>query len=212
MIVPLFLGNYWSTPTGAFDQLSTTLYLIDLVDYISGVGAPADQQPYLTQYGITSASIQNAVNVAWPDGQLSDASIQSEIWSLKSSGQLPASPTAIVMVFPGEGITPGAGTNVGYHQGFPIYFVPAIYAVAFKGGNVSQSLLSSHEIQEAATDPAWNFIQMGWGVDPSHEICDDATCGVPSGQYKSFTSNGITIIGCADNTQGGQCTSTGYIP
>lgn len=213
-IYPLFIGNYWSTQAGLLDRFSVVLYLANFVNFMNGANAPANQKPYLTQYGVGSASLQNIVTVGWSNGQLSDTSIQNEIWALQQSGQLP--PTGrnvLIMVFPGTGLTPAAGTSLGYHRAFQVLFsAPYFYGVVFKGGNVSQSVGSSHEIQEAATDPGWSYGGIGWAVDAAHEICDDATCGDPAGQYKSFTSNGITIIGCADNTQGGRCTTTGYIP
>jgi hypothetical protein len=61
---------------------------------------------------------------------------------------------------------------------------------------------------EAATDPAWNSGQQGWDHNPGAELCDGATCGATG---SAFNSNGIQMAGCADNTQNGACTSTGYI-
>jgi hypothetical protein len=213
-IYPVFIGNYWSTPTGFFPQLNIIIYLIDFVGFINGTGAPANSVPYLTQYGITSSSLQTQITVPWQDGAVSDSDIFAILWSLESSGQLPRfDPNALFVVFPGVGEWPGTGAHLGYHKYFSVPFLASgYYAVVFPGAPVSQSLGSSHEIQEALTDPGVSYGSFGWAFDAAHEICDDATCGHAEGNYVSFFANGIPIIGCADNTLGGVCTSTGYIP
>jgi hypothetical protein len=217
IIYPVFIGDYWFTQSGIGDFFADIIYLADFVGYINGLNAPANQKPYLTQYGISTASLQPAIRVGWANGNISDASIVSELWSLQQGGQLPliGLPNRLFMVFVGTGITPGAGVpGLGYHKDYTTTFsVFQTYGVVFEGSPVvTQIVGASHEIQEAATDPYWNLGTLGWAVDSSHEICDDVTCGDAPGTYQSFTANGITIIGCADNTQRGRCTTTGYIP
>lgn len=214
-IIPVFIGDYWSTSGGISAGISLEFYMLDLAGFINGSEAPAGQVPYLTQYGITSVSIGPSVTAGRANGTLSEMQIESILWNLHNSGQLPPlGSNVLIMVFAGNGLTPGIGATLAFHRafGFLGLLATGYYGASFPGGDVPQGEAASHEIQEALTDPAWSNNHLGWAFDASHEICDDATCGHAEGDYVSFVSNGITIIGCADNTQGGQCTTTGYIP
>jgi hypothetical protein len=70
---------------------------------------------------------------------------------------------------------------------------------------------TSHEIFEAVTDPFLNQPgnPLGWlHGDAGHEVCD-GNC--PNGA-NPFVANGSSMSGGNDNTLGGACTITGFIP
>jgi hypothetical protein len=185
-IFPLYFGN-WS----AAEQSAQQNYLAGLAGYLSGNGAPANQQPMMRQYGVVSATVA-AAHTASPTAtpvKLSPADVLTIIHDNQRTGSLPNySSNTLILLLPAHGFTLDITGGCAFHSSeSPTSFfavVPEDCAVA---------LVSAHEIFEAAANPAGN----GWD-----EAVDNCTT--------IFTPSFGAVPGAVDNTQGGTCSSTGF--
>jgi hypothetical protein len=193
-IYPLYYGKW--TP----DEIATHhKFLIDLAAYMSGQGAPKDQQPVLRQYGVNQVTVADAVTAS-PDaagGVLEREQILEIIIGNQLTQNLPLFDAhTLIVVFPGDGyaIDPkDCGEPCGaYHASES---TSEFWAVVPKAQNLD---VIGHEIFEAAVDPATGHFQ-GW--DESVDQCDDK-----SDIILSFGP----IPPATDNTNGGACSATGY--
>jgi len=216
-IWPIYYGTPWTTPAGVTARNNQNAYLAALANYISGIGAPAGQSPTVRQYGVLSASAGgNFPVVPAAATMLNDSQIRSIISTQQAAHTVPNyASDVLIIVFPASGFTwntcgqPGADGNCdnivwrAYHHNVSS---TGYYAVTFADqGSWPMNEISSHEIQEAATDPTLG----AWNNGGDWEICDDKACGGSSAPV--FTANGINILSCADNTRGGICPSSGFI-
>jgi hypothetical protein len=205
-IYPYYYGAGWGADTSAYQIVAQQKGLTDIAAYISGKYVPAGIRTVISQYGgVTSATVAPAVlNRTASSGALSESEIQTIIANGIAANQLPNwGSNVLIMVFPASGFYPSAGvwarhwsTGLNHYYG---------YVFADIGG-FPLSAWISHEIFEAATDPAITS-SPAWEVG-STEICD-GPCqpGVTLWDY-----NGSLIAAPFDNTIGGNCSTTGYDP
>jgi hypothetical protein len=219
-IYPLFWGN-WSKA----DMDAQFSYMQALAAYISGQGAPLGQQPVIWQYGVKNVAVAPYQNTFLPviagTGNLSDNDIRSIIHfnqngSAASAKLLPAyGPNTLIFVFPSRNVDcQGCG---GYHHSEA---TGSYYAIAqpYPADPTGRNEVVSHEVFESATDPdgqyPWVEPRGGWawwgpdkGLTGSNAIWQEV----------SDFCNGIDIPNVGrvaqvhDNTQGGACSSTGYM-
>jgi Polyglycine hydrolase-like, structural repeat len=189
-IVPFYYGPWKQTAVDEHQK-----YLIGLTQYISGANAPANSQPTLVQYGVTSAGVADAVMQAAPSTPVNTdgPGLVSIIHSAQNAGKLPpyASNRLILVLLP-NGST--VKEHCAYHSAEA---VGKYWAVVTQDCN-PWLLVSAHEIFEAATDPAI-------GLTPAHNAWSEAVdpCGT------SFTLWFGTIPGAMDNSIHA-CSTTGY--
>jgi hypothetical protein len=222
IIYPVYYGSAWTTAAINSQQS----YLTNLTNYVSGAGAPAGQSPYLRQYGVTSAFVAPAVTIASPVKNLTDGDIRTIIHSAQGARTLPAyASNILIMVFPATGFTPDGcayswkdsrcdqnGVSLSYHRSES---TTSFYGVTFADTHSTIwpfNEISSHEIFESMTDPAWFSNAAAWNNTAATEICDDSACQPTNQTANVFTANGIPMLGCADNTHNGTCTTSGFIP
>jgi hypothetical protein len=187
-IFPLYYGN-WS----AADITTQQNYLVALAGYLSGSNAPAGQQPMMRQYGVVSATVAPSAtsNPAATPVKLTGPDVRNIIHAAQAGGLLPAySSSTLIMLFPAHGFSLDIVGGCAYHASESL---SSIYAVVPEDCGPTLSLVSAHEVFEAAANPAGN----GW---------DEAVDGCGSISALSFGA----IPGAADNTQGGTCSATGY--
>lgn len=190
-IYPLYYGSW--TKTEIADHHA---YLASLAAYLSGVGAPAGQQPMTQQYGILSAAVAPAVTAS-PTATpvvLHPADVRNIVHTNQAAGILPAyGPQTLIAIFPAHGFSvDGCSGCGGYHSSESL---ASFYLVV--PADQEQAVIG-HEIFEAAADPAVNNFQ-GW--DEAVDQCDSApNLGMSFGVIPPVT----------DNTNGGQCSTTGY--
>jgi hypothetical protein len=226
-VYPLFWGK-WSPA----DKSAQQGYLRNLAAYLSGESAPAGEEPALEQYGVINVTIadfataatqvscaQEAGNpcvlsrdqIAGPKG--GPLNPKSVIAEAQAAGKLPPfGPATLIMVFLPHNYTSECNGTPGdcgsYHSSES---TSEFFAVVPQDEGTTPPLpqptafevVSGHELFEAATDPAIDDFQ-GWDevVDP----CDDAAAiTLPS------ALGGITIPAVSDNTNAGQCSTTGYV-
>jgi hypothetical protein len=71
-IYQVYYGSWWNSPSGHARLLANEQHVKNVVDYLNGAGAPANQVPYLRQYGITGANLATP-----PTTGVSDSLIRS---------------------------------------------------------------------------------------------------------------------------------------
>ncbi len=194
---PLFYGAWTKTENDLHWS-----YLSGLAQYISGQNAATGQIPMLRQYGVISATVAPKVMVSpgVPATVLSDMEIQSIIHVNQVSGNLPAfGEDTLIVVFLAPGFSLNITGGCAYHASLPgsafygVIPVPPVCGPKF--------LVTAHEVFEAATNPDGN----GWWSNSSGEAVDNCT--------STFNEPSVgAITGAADNTQGGTCSVSGYIP
>jgi hypothetical protein len=209
-IFPLYYGN-WSNKSDIDAQQA---YLQGLAAYISGENAPSGQQPMMKQYGVNSATVAAAKtssapflgsSKADPSGKctavycLTNNDLLNIIHTNQSSGNLPAyGPNTLTMVFPSHGFGVVGCNGCGYHASETD---SSFWAVVPQDAGPSLSLVSAHEVFEAAAapDPATNQSR-GW--DEAVDGCSSIFT-MPVAPYAQ-------VPGATDNTQGGSCSTSGY--
>jgi hypothetical protein len=197
-IHPLYWGQWTKAEIDAQQD-----YLTGLAAYISGDGAPKGKVPMLRQYGVNSASVAAPVT-ANPKGAkaLSRADIENIIKN--NAGKLPAFDAhTLIMVFPGKGSTLTTCTGCGFHASESN---TAFWAVVPQNAGPTLALVTAHEVFEAATDPGVNNSQ-GWISHDGSEAVDKCN----SAKFPFITLPFGQIPGAADDTEGGTCSTTGYI-
>jgi len=214
-IYPIFYGSSWTGPAKTLWQN----YLNGVAGYISGTGAPAGKSPFLRQYGIISATVATPVTLATMKTKPNDGDVRSYIQSLVNAGTLPAwAPNRLFMLLPESDFSPDNCTLSGHTSAcdFKVWWgyhravsSTGFYAVTFSGNSFT-TVLASHEIFEAATDPAWNAGVAAWNFDaPGNartEICDFC-----AGSGGTFIGNAVVMQQCFDNKLSGICNTTGYL-
>ena len=198
---------YWGKWTPA--QISAQQeYLKSLTAYISGDNAPKGEEPMLRQYGVNKASVDDNYSTAAP-GQANEKLLKQDIVNIMNNdaGKLPPFDIhTLIMVFLGAGSNLKIGAGVGYHhsESNTVFWA----AVPLDAGP-TLALVTAHEVFEAATDPGVDNKE-GWISDNGSEAVD--TCNSTGYPFITLSAWKIQIPGAADNTQGGTCNTTGYIP
>ena len=193
---------YWGqwTPDQIKDQQD---YLKGLAAYISGAGAPKGQEPMLQQYGVNEASV---AGYATANPKAAKSLTKEEIVNIikNNAEKLPAFDAhTLIIVFPGKGSSLTFGPGRGYHHSESN---TAFWAAVPQNAGPTLALVTAHEVFEAATDPA-DDNSTGWISANNSEAVDQ--CNSPG--YPFITLSFGQIPGAADNTQGGTCSTTGYI-
>jgi hypothetical protein len=199
-IYPLYWGQWTPAQIKAHQD-----YLKDLAAYISGVGAPKGEEPMLTQYGVNKASVAAAVTA---NPKAAKTLSRDEIVNIikNNAGKLPAFDAhTLIMVFLGTGSELTAGPGRGYHHSESN---TAFWAAVPQNAGPTLALVTAHEVFEAATDPG-DDNSKGWITKKGQEAVDG--CNSPKYPFINLSFWKIQIPGAADNTQGGTCSTTGYI-
>src|SRR5207249_1853522 len=103
-MIPLYYGKGWTAAAIAAQQS----FLTGLAGYISGNGAPANQQPMTRQYGVISATVAGAAQTGASDtGYLmNDGNVRSVIAGAMLSGTIPPyDEHNLIMLFPAPGFS-----------------------------------------------------------------------------------------------------------
>jgi len=74
----------------------------------------------------------------------------------------------------------------------------------------TMQLVTAHEVFESATDPGLDNTK-GWISHDGNEAVDGCNSPIPKYPFINLSPS-VQIPGAADNTQGGLCNTTGYIP
>jgi hypothetical protein len=140
-------------------------------------------------------------------------SIERIVENARAAGLVPnTNSNVVILVFPSFDFARTGDANVGtaYHT-TETNGAHASVGVLFERVDEPAPLMESvisHETFEAATDPF--ATPLAW-ANPSGELCD-GPCTSGSAPTGNFTANGVQMSTGFDNTLGGACTSTGYIP
>jgi hypothetical protein len=190
-IYPVYYGKW----TGA-EITAQQNYLTGLAGYLSGNGAPAGQQPMMWQYGVNKASVASAVTAspAAAPTKLSRDDVLKIIHDNQTNGKLPAfGPERLIMVFPAHGFGLTNCNGCGYHSS---QSATAFWSVVPHDVGPNLPLVTAHEVLEASINPA----------DDSDQGWDESVDGCKTVVKLSFGD----VPGAADNTQDGNCSTTGY--
>jgi hypothetical protein len=211
-IYPLYYGN-WSNA----DITAHQNFLVGLAGYLSGHNNPAGQQTMLWQYGVNEATVAAAATdgAQAAPAKLSRSDLLNIIQANQGRGNLPAfGPATLIMVFPVHGFGLTDCNGCGYHSSES---TSAFWSVVPQDAGVGKpvagpvpaspapfQLVTSHEIFEASANPSDDQSQ-GW---------DEMVDGCPDGEAP-FGGSWIGlpfgwIAGVHDNTQNGNCSTTGY--
>jgi len=190
-IYPLYYGNWAES-----DITTQQAYVVNLAAYLSGVGAPAGEQPMMKQYGVNQVTVA-AATTASPDAKpvvLTRSALLTIIHANQKSRNLPAFGLhTLIVVFPAHGFTvTGCDGCGGYHAS---QSTSAFWAVIPED---QEQVVIAHEIFESSADPAVNNFQ-GW--DEVVDQCDSAS---------PISLSFGPIPPAIDNTNGGTCSTTGY--
>jgi hypothetical protein len=243
---------YWGDFTSAQITANQT-YLAGLASYVSGAGASPYNEPTVAQYGTLAARVIGSfTDTTLPTSSIGGSDVLSHIQSLQSSNMIPAAdPNTLFMLFT-HGITfnDGYGAATGYcayhsNSGNLIFSLdpyPEATGTGLTCGLGGWNGLTevavwqaqtSHELQEAVTDPkphsGWTEVgdDCNWGNDPTNvtamsfgavqEIVDNAqrSCSNftvqtwPTGQRIKGDFNGDGIEDVIFVTAGGSSEYTG---
>jgi hypothetical protein len=215
IIYPIYYGTGW---TSAAIQAQQN-YLTNLTNFMSGVGVPTGQSPYLRQYGVVAGFVAGATHITSISGltkTLNDSNIRTIIHTGQSKyGVAAYGPDILIMVFPDATYTTAPGGAAYHASEATSKYYGVVYSAYINNAPFTLGDISSHEIFEASTDPDGpSGGVFGWSnqtVTGNPEICDDQQCQPANGTAQIITANGIQFLGCADNTNGGKCTATPYI-
>jgi hypothetical protein len=189
-IVPFYYGPWKPADVDAHQK-----YLVGLAQYISGANAPANSEPTLVQYGVTSAGVASAVLQTAPSTPITTdgPGLVTIIHAAQNAGKLPPYATnRLIMVLLPNGST--VKEHCAYHAAEA---VGKYWAVVTQGCS-PWLLVSAHKIFEAATDPAL-------GLKPAHNAWSEAVDPCST----SFPLWFGTIPGAFDNSTH-SCSTTGY--
>ena len=190
-IYPLYYGDWAES-----DITARQNYVVNLAAYLSGVNAPASEQPMMKQYGVNQVTVAAAAtaNPKATPKVLSRKELLKIISNNQASGKLPAfGPNTLIVVFPAHGFSVnGCNGCGGYHAS---QSTSAFWAVIPAD---QEQVVIAHEVFEASTDPAVNNFQ-GW--DEAVDQCDSAS---------PITLSFGPIPPAIDNTNGGTCSTSGY--
>jgi hypothetical protein len=195
---PKIFALYWGNFTGS--QIATNqAYLEGLAGYASGVAAPGGQAPTMSQYGVVGATVIGSyVDSSIPSGSIGESDVIAHIASLQPTHVPAADPATLVMVFTsGISFDDGyAGSYCGYHDhsGNTVFSLNP-YPSASDCGQGGWSGLTevavwqaqtSHEFQEAATDP---FPFSGWT-----EIGDACNWGISASNVTAMSFGAVQMV------------------
>ena len=189
-IFALYWGNFTSTQVSGMQS-----YLTGLAGYVSGNGAPANQEPTVRQYGVNSASVSGSYTDATvPTGSIGEADVEAKIAALQKAGSIPAFASETVCMVFTSGVAfndgyGGAGGYCGYHDydttrkfQFSLNPYPSVADCGMGGWSGLSELAiwqaqTSHELLEAGTDPqpfnGWTpeiGDECNWGEDASNVV------------------------------------------
>ncbi|HYX67684.1 MAG TPA: hypothetical protein VE825_01015 [Terriglobales bacterium] len=190
---------YWGQWTPAQIKAQQA-YLKGLAGYISGVGSPKGEEPMLRQYGVKQASV---TGYAKANPKAVKSLSKDEVVNIikNNAGKLPAfDADTLIIVFLGKGSSLTTGPGRAYHHSESN---TAFWAAVPQNAGPTLALVTAHEVFEAATDPG-DDNSKGWISANGSEAVDQCSTIV--------TLSFGQIPGAADNTQGGTCSKTGYIP
>ena len=223
-IYPLYYGD-WSQA----DIDSQQAYLTSLTAYISGVKAPAGEQPLIRQYGVNSASVAEAVTAS-PTATprtMTRAELVSIITANQSSKKLPPfGSTTLIALFLAHGFKLQGCDGCSYHASNS---KTAIWMVVPHDTGAPYQLSTAHEVFESATDPVvndqpdWGWLTGGYYPKGSSSLAYDEMVDECGNKTITLTNLGIKIPEATDNTggvllgnpsktqpPGGTCSTTGY--
>jgi Bacterial tandem repeat domain 1 len=233
-IYPLYLGN-WSQPDIDIQQT----FLTNLTAYISGVDAPAGQQPVTRQYGVNSATLAAPVmaNPTLDPTKYVSSCISKSLGTYSDPPPLPAvpgtlyfcdvpqiiahyqalktlpayGPQTLIMVFPATGLSLDPTCNcLGYHSSPSVSsFFGIIAPGPYSPGNPYPHANSRYQV-------VTSHEVFEASTDPADdkfsgwdEAADQCDTSVTVNWPGSITFQIAKII---DNSSGGGCTATGYTP
>jgi hypothetical protein len=196
---PIFLGDYWSSPSGQLEQGSINGFAQEF-----GHSAMAN---VVSQYGVGQANFGGSTQLSGASPKsVNDAGVQKLVQQAIASGGVKPNAQGVYMVFlpPGtELVDPQGNTSKqglgGYHSSYldangkPVYYVAVAYAQMGNGINFDNvpvdgmTIAASHEVTETETDPDVNSQdpsrQIGWYDDGNNaEIGDLAIDMLPLDQ------------------------------
>jgi hypothetical protein len=214
-IAPLYVGSNWGSATSTA-VLDHQRFLTNLADYVSGTYLPpTGMGTFLKQYGVVAkvtvaAPIVDTTQTARP---ICDSDIKTFITTNQGNANHLAAygPDTLIMVFPSTGFTSNcsATATFAYHSavGANAYYGVSFADSATVGAGAPFTVVTAHEIFEAATDPYVGVTpnSPAWANPSTGEICDGAG-------WPTFGFNGVQILGCWDNSLGGAVSTTGYDP
>jgi hypothetical protein len=198
-IYSVYYGNWTSSAI-----IAQQTYLGGLANYISGVGAPAGQQPMMKQYGVHAATVGSGVNVTATPTKLSDTDIRNIITDAQIADLIPPyRGDILIMVFPAHGFTLTSGCAYHSDVGSGQY-----YGVVTADCGPTLPLVTAHEVFEAASDPDAATGPYGW-----HEPNTDAYKDADDFESIDPCSTIVTlpfgaIPGAVDDADGSDCSAT----
>lgn len=192
---PELVSFYWG-PFSASDVNTMQTYLHGVSGYLGGAGAQPASEQVLEQYGTYGATVGPFFQESVAPSSASEANVKSKILSLQASGNLPPfSAQRLFLVFT-KGVTFSGYGSVwcGYHgkwgadQYFAICPFPAANGCGVANPLPAWQSITSHEIFEAATDPAPGS---GWTVDNEEggDVCSWQDTTMPFGVIQRFADN-----------------------
>ena len=190
-LVSLFWGDFTQAQITAMQT-----YLSDYGRYLQSAGAPPGQKCVVAQYGVQGGSSGVSHTVSAQPGNASEADVQNLITGLQAQGTLPGfAANRLFLVFTHGMTFTGYGVDwCGYHSswGDAQYF--ALIPYPTEGGcgsdapDASWQSITSHEINEAATDPG---VGSGWvtGSDEGGDTCAWQEFSLSFGTVQLFEDN-----------------------
>ncbi len=171
-------------------------WLAGYVGYLNGQGVPVGQEHVLQQYGVSGATLGPYHTESSAPASATDADVHNKVVSLQGSGALPGfSYERLILVFTKGIAFSGYGTQwCAYHgQWAPgAYYAICPYPSAGGcGANTpvqSWQSVTSHEIEEALTDPG---VGSGWveGGEEGGDVCAWQEISMPFGTVQLFDDN-----------------------
>ena len=174
---PELVSVFW----GDFTQAQVTgmqTYLSNYVRYLQSMQAPAGQKCVVSQYGVRGGTSGVSHTETATPQNVSEGDAQTLIKKLQQQGTLPGfAANRLFLVFTHGMAFSGYGTVwCGYHgswgvgQYFAIVPYPTVGGCGSDAPDASWQSITSHEINEAATDPG---VGSGWvtGSDEGGDTC-----------------------------------------